>query len=147
MASLVERVGGTGVTTYVMDAIGFDNKVFFDTKRGVSWTDFDFAGQSERWDKTHGAAARLMQRLEAEGRPALDIVIASCRKIGVEALAGARMNDCFGIAPLLPATPGRSRLLLEHPELAIRLWVRLGARREAATFAPGIGDLVIMTKR
>ena len=87
-----------------------------------------------------------MQRLEAEGRPALDIVIASCRKIGVEALAGARM-DCFGIAPLLPATPGRSRLLLEHPELAIRLWVRLGARREAATFAPGIGDLVIMTKR
>ena len=42
-------------------------------------------------------------------RPALDIVIANCRKIGVEVLAGARMNDCFGIAPLLPATPDRSR--------------------------------------
>jgi hypothetical protein len=28
LAGLVERVGGTAVTTYVMDGVGFDNKTF-----------------------------------------------------------------------------------------------------------------------
>ena len=46
-------------------------------------------------------------------------VIDSCRKIGVEILAGARMNDCQGVRPLYPAdNPDNGFFLLENPELA-----------------------------
>ena len=36
---LVERVRGTGVTSYVMDSIEYDNKVYFKTERGIDWAE------------------------------------------------------------------------------------------------------------
>ncbi len=121
LEGLVERVGSTGVTTYVMDAIGFDNKVFFDTKRGSSWTDIDYAKWGGHWEENYGAACRFLKRLRAEGRDALQVVIDSCRKIDVEILAGARMNDCQGVRPLYPVdNPDLSFFLLKNPDLALR---------------------------
>ena len=120
LAGLVERVGGTDVTTYVMDVVAFDNKVFFHTERGVRWTDIDFSAYEGNW-AGYGAAARFLDRMRDEGREALQIVIDSCHRIDVEAIAGARMNDCQGVVALFPDdTPDKSRFLLEHPELALR---------------------------
>lgn len=81
MAGLVERAGGTGVTTYVMDAVGFDNKTFFDTQRGVRWNDIDFARYGGNHDKYYGAANRFLDRLRAEGHESLEIVIDSARAL------------------------------------------------------------------
>ena len=41
---LLTRVRDTGVTTYVIDSIEYDNKVYFETKRGVDWAKTDFGG-------------------------------------------------------------------------------------------------------
>ncbi len=118
VAGLVERVRGTGITTYVMDSIEYDNKVYFQTKRGTDWAAIDFAKYGGNWDDHYGAAGRLMQKMRAEGREALQVVIDSCRDMKLEVLAGLRMNDCHALEPLSHDSPDVSFHLKEHPEQA-----------------------------
>ena len=43
LRNLITRVRATGITTYVIDSIEYDNKVYFETKRGIDWAEIDFA--------------------------------------------------------------------------------------------------------
>ena len=123
---LIERVRGTGVTSYVMDSIEFDNKVYFATKRGVDWAKIDFdsfdgeGADQQIWrDGDYARAGRVIQAMRAQGHEPLQIFIDSCRDMGMEALAGIRMNDCHGIEPLSKDSPDVSFFLKKHPELAL----------------------------
>ncbi len=121
-AGLITRVGGTGITTFVLDAIEYDNKVYFATKRGADWAQIDFGKYAgyERWDKSYGAAARLIRSMRAAGREPLQVFIECCRNMGVEAIAGLRMNDCHSLEPLSHDSPDVSFHLKEHPEQVFR---------------------------
>ena len=127
LAELVERVRGSGVTSYVMDAIFYDNKVFFATKRGIDWTTVDYTKydhvpEFKGWDAGFGAAGRVMRKMREQGREALQVVIDSCRDMGIEAIAGARMNGGFhGVELLSRESPEVSFFLKEHPEYAVRM--------------------------
>ena len=125
--ALIERVRGTAITTYVMDSIEYDNKIYFETERGIDWAKIDFArfdGDApyhDRWsDSNYARAGRVMQGMRAEGMEPLQVFIDSCRDMGLEALAGIRMNDCHGIVPLARENPDVSFFLKEHPEYAVR---------------------------
>ena len=116
---LVERVRGTGVTSYVMDSIEYDNKVYFKTERGIDWATIDFTsfGDNEAW-QGYAMAGRLMQQMRDAGDEPLDVVIRSCRDMGIEPIAGVRMNDCHGLEPLEHDSPDVRFYLKEHPEFA-----------------------------
>jgi hypothetical protein len=126
LASLVGRVRGTGVTTYVMDSIEYDNKVYFATERGIDWAKLDFtkfgadwsSHFGEDWDDHYGAATRLMLEMREQGREPLQVVIDTCRDMGMEVLAGIRMNDCHGLVPLANDDPDISVFLKANPEHA-----------------------------
>ena len=107
----------------MIDSIEYDNKVYFETKRGIDWAKIDFARYDQtdppsNWDGGYGAAGRLMQKMRAEGREALQVVIDSCRDMGIEVLAGLRMNDCHALEPLSLESPDVSFHLQKHPEQA-----------------------------
>ena len=124
---LIERVRGTRVTTYVMDSIEFDNKIYFATECGIDWAEIDFdsyeslgpTGQSWK-DGNYSRAARVIREMRRQGHEPLQVFIDTCRDMGMEALAGIRMNDCHGLQPLSVDSPDVSFFLKEHPEYAFR---------------------------
>ena len=122
---LIERVRGTRVTTYVMDSIEFDNKIYFATERGIDWAEIDFdsyqglSPEGRSWkDGSYSLAARVIRKMRRQGHEPLQVFIDSCRDMGMEALAGIRMNDCHGLEPLSVESPDVSFFLKEHPEYA-----------------------------
>ena len=124
---LVERVRGTGITTYVMDSIEFDNKVYFATERGIDWAEIDFdsyddsSPENQSWkDGSYSRASRVIRTMRRQGHEPLQVFLDSCRDMGMEALAGIRMNDCHGLQPLATESPDVSFFLKEHPECALR---------------------------
>ena len=125
---LIERVRGTGITSYVMDSIEFDNKVYFATKRGIDWANIDFdsfvgtgADGDTKWKGgDYSLAAQVMKEMRGDGHEPLQVFVDSCRDMGMEAIAGVRMNDCHGLQPLSTESPDVSLFLKEHPELALR---------------------------
>ena len=127
LAQIVQRVRGTGITTYVMDSIEYDNKVYFATERGTDWTTVDFMKydhipEFKGWDGGYGAAGRVMRKMREQDREPLQVVIDSCRDMGIEPVAGVRMNDGHHDVELLSReSPDISFWLKEHPQYTVRV--------------------------
>jgi len=120
LEALYMRVQNTGVTTYALKVVEYDNKnAYVGNKKGIDWTETDWSKFPKTYD-IYRQTTEFLRMIHDEGRPIFNVCIDACRKMGIECFATFRMNDWHGRGTLdAPDNADVSFWLKEHPEYAM----------------------------
>ena len=121
LEALYRRVENTGITTFALKVVEFDNKnAYVGNKMGIDWTETDWSKYPQHYE-SYRKTTEFLRKIRDEGRPIFNVCIDACRKMGIECFATFRMNDWHGTPHTLDNTenPDISYWLKEHPHYAM----------------------------
>ena len=121
LEALYRRVENTGITTFALKVVEFDNKnAYVGNKMGIDWSEIDWSKYPENFD-IYRQTTEFLRKIHDEGRPIFNICIDACRKMGIECFATFRMNDWHGRPLTLDnaANPDISYWLKKYPQYAL----------------------------
>ena len=152
LEALYMRVQDTGVTTYCLKVVEFDNKnPYVGNKKGIDWSETNWSKFPEHYD-IYRQTTEFLRKISEQGRPIFNVCIDACRKMDIECFATFRMNDWHGGAVPLDSTtnPDVSFWLKEHPQYAMVygkpiFMVRDLTDKEFEQLSPNLTDFVART--